>query len=97
MKIAERIALLKAGYTKAEINSMIDEDAQTVSEPVQDAQENKPEEGVMKVLSAMASEIKDLKTAMYKENIANSTVQIGGQPTAEDILASLINPPGKEK
>lgn len=97
MKIAERIALLKAGYTKAEINSMIDEDAQTVSEPVQDAEESKPEEGVMKVLSAMASEIKDLKTAMYKENIANSTVQIGGQPTAEDILASLINPPGKEK
>lgn len=97
MKIAERIALLKAGYTKAEINSMIDEDAQTVSEPVQDVEGPKPEEGVMKVLSAMASEIKDLKTAMYKENIANSTVQIGGQPTAEDILASLINPPGKEK
>lgn len=94
MKISERLALLKAGYTKAEINSMIDEDAKVTELP---AEENAPaqDEGVMKVLNAMASEIKDLKSAMYKENIANSTVQTGGQLKAEDVLASLINPPEK--
>ena len=49
----------------------------------------------MRVMSALASEIKDLKTAVQKENIANTTLQTGAPLKAEDILASLINPPEK--
>ena len=51
----------------------------------------------MKVMAALANEVKDLKTAMYKKNIAESEGNKGGQLTAEDILASLINPPEDKK
>ena len=97
MKISERLALLKAGYSKAEINEMID--AEAVSEPIEETnQEEQPDNsGLMTVLSRLASEVKDMKTAMHKENIANSEIKTGGSVTAEDILASLINPPEKGK
>ena len=39
MKLTERLALLKAGYTKDEINAMIDEDA---SAPAQDPAPEEP-------------------------------------------------------
>lgn len=95
MKLSERLALLKAGYSKEEINMMIDEDAKEVKE----TPEKTPEasDDVMKVMAALANEVKDLKTAMYKENIAKSEGTKGGQIKAEDILASLINPPEEKK
>lgn len=98
MKLSERLTLLKAGYSRDEINAMIDEDAKIAEEAPE--QETVPEDSAMlKVMSALANEVKDLKTAVYKQNIAN-TEQIsdkGVQQRAEDILASLLNPPEKQK
>jgi len=51
----------------------------------------------MKVLATLANEVKDLKTAMYKKNIAETESSSGGQLKAEDILASLLNPPEDKK
>lgn len=91
MKLSERLTLLKAGYSREEINAMIDEDAKIAEAPVP---EDVPEDSAMlKVMSALANEVKDLKTAMYKQNIANTESDKGVQQTAEDILASLLNPP----
>ena len=95
MKLSERLTLLKAGYSRDEINAMIDEDAK-IAEEAPEQKEAVPEDSAMlKVMSALANEVKDLKTAVYKQNIAN-TEQIsdkGVQQRAEDILASLLNPP----
>lgn len=96
MKLSERLTLLKAGYSREEINAMIDEDAKVSEEaPVPEAV---PEDSAMlKVMSALANEVKDLKTAMYKQNIANTESDKGVQQKAEDILASLLNPPEDRK
>jgi hypothetical protein len=51
----------------------------------------------MRVLATLANEVKDLKTAMYKKNIAETESSSGGQLKAEDILASLLNPPEDKK
>lgn len=93
MKLSERLALLKAGYSKDEINSMIEDDAKESKE----APEDNGSGDMMKVMAALANEVKDLKTAIYKENIAKTESKQGGQLKAEDILASLINPPEDTK
>lgn len=97
MKLSERFALLKAGYSKEEINAMIEED--TKDQPgAQDPPADPPaDQGTLQVLAALANEVKELKTAMYKKNIAESEGNKGGQLKAEDILASLINPPEEKK
>ena len=97
MKLSERLALLKAGYSKDEINAMIEDDAKEDKETPKDAPEDNGAGDMMKVMAALANEVKDLKTAMYKKNIAESEGNKGGQLTAEDILASLINPPEDKK
>ena len=97
MKLSERLALLKAGYSKDEINAMIEDDAKESKNAPKDAPEDNVAGDMMKVMAALANEVKDLKTAMYKKNIAESEGNKGGQLTAEDILASLINPPEDKK
>ena len=97
MKLSERLALLKAGYSKDEINAMIEDDAKESKETPKDAPEDNGAGDMMKVMAALANEVKDLKTAMYKKNIADSEGNKGGQLKAEDILASLINPPEDKK
>lgn len=93
MKLSERLALLRAGYSKEEINAMIDEDAKAQPEEPEKTAEPSADQATMKVLATLANEVKDLKTAIYKENIAKTESKQGGQLKAEDILASLINPP----
>ena len=97
MKLSERLALLRAGYSKDEINTMIEDDAKESKNAPKDAPEDNGAGDMMKVMAALANEVKDLKTAMYKKNIAESEGNKGGQLTAEDILASLINPPEDKK
>ena len=97
MKLSERLALLKAGYSKDEINAMIEDDAKESKETPKEAPEDNGNGDMLKVMAALANEVKDLKTAMYKKNIAESEGNKGGQLTAEDILASLINPPEDKK
>lgn len=96
MKISERLALLKAGYSKDEINAMIDDDAAKIEEP---AQEEKPQpvDDYMNVIKALASEVKDLKEAVYSENIRKTEISSASSTkSAEDILAELFSAPQKE-
>lgn len=97
MKLSERLALLRAGYSKEEINTMIDEDAKAQPEEPEKLAEPSADQATMKVLATLANEVKELKTAMYKKNIADSEGNKGGQLKAEDILASLLNPPEEDK
>ena len=85
MKLSERLAL------------MIEDDAKESKEAQKEAPEDNGAGDMMKVMAALASEVKDLKTAIYKENIAKTESKQGGQLKAEDILASLINPPEDKK
>lgn len=91
MKLSERITLLKAGYSKEDINNMIEEDKALEVAPAEDP---KPVENndYMKVLSVLANEVKDLKEAVYSSNISNSNVDGNKVIKAEDILGALINP-----
>ena len=96
MKLAERLALLKAGYSKDEINALIDEDQKAEElEPEVVPAEEKPND-YMKVISALAGEVKDLKEAVYKQNIQQTEIKMPSEKTAEDILAELFSAPKKE-
>ena len=95
MKISERLALLKAGYTKEEINSMIDDD-QAVEEPKDVTPTEEKVGDYMKVISALAGEVKDLKEAVYKNNIQNTEIRMEPEKKAEDILAELFSKPKEE-
>ena len=98
MKISERIALIKAGYSKEEINSMIDEDVKASEEPKEPETVNNDNNDYMKVLSVLANEVKDLKEAVYSSNISNTNIDNSNKVIkAEDILGSLINPKKEEE
>ena len=90
MKIKERLALIKAGYSKEEINSMIDE------ESVEEKEEKAPVEDYMIVIKALANEVKDLKEAVQTENINRTEIKTATSKSTEDILAELFSKPGKE-
>ena len=94
MRINERLALLKAGYSKDEINAMIDDDLKQVE--VKEPEENPVKDDYMKVISALANEVKDLKEAVYTKNISETEVKANVRKSAEDILAELFSAPNKE-
>ena len=94
MRINERLALLKAGYSKDEINAMIDDDLKQVD--VKEPEENPVKDDYMKVISALANEVKDLKEAVYTKNISETEVKATVSKSAEDILAELFSAPNKE-
>lgn len=102
MTIAETIQLLKAGYTKSEIQEMkTAAETQSVLEDSAPApeipQEEKESSGID--YSAELSEIKtmmrNINSMLQKQNIRNSELPGNSADTAQDILASIIN--GKEK
>lgn len=96
MKISERIALLKAGYSRDEISAMIEEDKTVEEVPAE--QPTEPVEDYTTVIKALTDEVKSLKSAMQTKNINETEVNT---PTATDqaldVLASLINPKKEEK
>ena len=94
MRINERLALLKAGYSKDEINAMIDDDLKQVE--VKEPEDNPVKDDYMKVISALANEVKDLKEAVYTKNISETEVKANVSKSAEDILAELFSAPNKE-
>lgn len=95
MKLSERIALLKAGYNKDEIAAMIEEDKAVDPVPAQE-EASAPVNDYMKVISALASEVKDLKEAVYTSNVAKTEIQTQPEKKAEDILAELFSAPKGE-
>ena len=95
MKISERLALIKAGYSKEEISSMLDED-KAKPEELEEQPKAEPVEDYMNVIKALASEVKDLKEAVYSENIRKTEISSASTKSAEDILAELFSAPQKE-
>ena len=98
MKISERLALLKAGYTKEDIAEMIGEE----SKPAEPADQQPTEESgaasdrYMEALVALAGEVKSMKEAIQSSNISNTTItEKSPLDQASEILASLINKPAE--
>lgn len=93
LKITERLALLKAGYSREDIASMLEEEKQ--------AQEVKPEEATEdtratyeEVLVSLANEVKSLKETMQATNRNNvdTIASVNKVDEAKKILEGLINP-----
>lgn len=89
MKISERIALIKAGYSKDEITEMVKE------EKMETPAEDKPEvpEEYRDVLITLANEVKTLKEAVQRKNVQQAEAKA---PSTQDdvikILGSLVDP-----
>ena len=101
MNIKERLTLLKAGYSKEEINAMID-DEKSSDQPAEQPAEDKTAANVadfMSVVSALAEEVKGMKKAMQNDNLKKTEIE--GQKTMQDqvndILQSIINPVEEKK
>lgn len=101
MNIKERLTLLKAGYSKEEINAMID-DEQSSDQPVEQPTEDKPAADVtdfMSVVSALAEEVKGLKKAMQNDNLKKTEIEgeESMQAQVDKIMQSIINPVEEKK
>lgn len=95
MKLDDIVALAKAGYTAEQISQLAtagsapakqEEAPQT---PAETAPEPKPDP-----MEAMLTQLSQLTAAIQANGILGSTQP--KQPTADDILASIIAPPRKE-
>lgn len=95
MKLEDIVALAKAGYTAEQISQLAAAGsapaeqkvaAQTPAEPATPA---KPDP-----MEAMLAQLSQLTAAVQANGILGSTQP--KQPTADDILASIIAPPKKE-
>lgn len=113
LSISEYIGLIRAGYTAEQIEAEygtatqpeqpqepeIREPEEQVKQPEQPADKpaDKPAEASNPSLDALLAEIKLLRGDIQKSNILTSSADIPKAPTAEQILATLIAPPDKEK
>lgn len=102
MKISEVISLLKAGYTKKEIDELRNTEISSSAEQTGSASASQPEEAQPSPpVTAAASTgpdnteilkaIQDLTKTIQTQNIRNSQLEIPKQDSAVDILGSLIN------
>lgn len=95
MKISERITLLKAGYSREEINQMVNEE-----KAEETAESEKPEvpQDYKDILVNLASEVKTLKEAVQRKNVQQAEAKA---PDPQDdvikILGSLVDPSLKNK
>lgn len=91
MKISERLALLKAGYTKDDINAMLEDDKKALEQEVE-----KPElpDDYATVLVGLANEVKNLKETVQASNRDNVDFIASNNKVDEamSILEGLINP-----
>lgn len=111
MKKSEILELVRAGYTKSEIDAMEDQtpdvkqEENIEAEPVTDTQEesaaNQPaqttaDDGVKDQMALLLKAVEQMSNRIISNNI-NSTVT-EGEPErgVSDILAAVINPPRKE-
>lgn len=104
MKISEVVSLLKAGYTKKEIDEL--RAAENVTTPaIEDASAPEPAapavpDGVPAAPGPDNSEvlqaIKDLTKTLQMQNIRNDVLTPSRPETAVDILGSIINKYEKE-
>lgn len=110
MKITEVIQLLKAGYTKSEIQDLMREPAPAEPEgpaepidPVPESPDPAPAPAAPSQTDQEITELRKLVDNLTKlvqqQNIRNSSMPAPKAPeqTAEDILATIINPIKEEK
>ena len=110
MKVTEVIQLLKAGYTKSEIQDLMKEPAPAEPagpaesiDPAPEAPDTAPAPQEPSQTDQEISELRrlvdNLTKLVQQQNIRNSSMPAPKTPeqTAEDILASIINPIKEEK
>ena len=110
MKVTEVIQLLKAGYTKSEIQDLMKEPAPAEpagpaepADPAPEAPDPAPAPAAPSQTDQEISELRrlvdNLTKLVQQQNIRNSSMPAPKTPekTAEDILASIINPIKEEK
>ena len=100
--------LLDAGYTKEEINQLLNpanEDDANAGKPVDDKASddvavNNQVVGYDKLAEAidgLNAKINELDTSIKKGNISGNLINAPKEPTAEDVLASILTPEPKKK
>ena len=102
MELNTILKLLDAGYTKADIEAMTAPAAEVTQAPVEEpvkpaevpAEEPAPEMTSADILNNLLAEVKGLKAQIQAHNIRSDSMKGYATPaeTAEDILASVINP-----
>ena len=106
MKATEILALINAGYTKAEIDAMElpetgapdpDPSPAPEAEPEKEAPQPEPvkQDPVNPEIQALTKQINDLVSAIQKSNLLNTQMPNNPPETAEDILANIIAPTHK--
>ena len=108
MTYTEILELIRAGYTKSEIDAMMtndnpeptpepekkkpepDEQKGNPTEP-DPQKDNPPESEAVKLAKALGLKLDSMLTAIQSANIANAE-QSGNTMTADDVIASIINP-----
>lgn len=108
LKLTERLQLLKAGYSKKEIEALAEAEAKEVVEDVTSTEDsvieenNKEGTGIdkyMEVITNLTNEVKELKNNIYQNNINNTELKgtESLENEADKILASIINPLNNNK
>lgn len=104
MDVKTILKLIDAGYSKAEIDAMSNPAmSEEASAPVEAPAEEKPAEEKPAeapaitgddILQNLLAEVKGLKAQIQSNNIKNDSMNVNQSPdlTAEQILASVINP-----
>ena len=101
MELNTILKLLYAGYTNADIEAMTAPAAEVTPAPVEEpvkpaepAEEPTPEMTSADILNNLLAEVKGLKAQIQANNIRSDSMKGSAKPveTAEDILASIINP-----
>lgn len=95
--------LIDAGYSKEEINELLNPEVEAEASEEAPAEDDKPQVdlSIFKSLSEelvnLKNNIKELDTSIKKGNILNSSLNLPKEQTAEDILASILTPEPKNK
>lgn len=111
MKKSEILELVRAGYTKFEIDAMEDQtpdvkqEENIEAEPVPDTQEesaaNQPaqpaaDDGVKDQMAMLLKAVEQMSNRIISNNINQTVTEGEPERGVSDILAAVINPPRKE-
>lgn len=96
MKISEVVSLLKAGYSKKEIEELRAAENIVVTPAIEEMPLDQPEAPAPQTVavqdnSEVLQAIKDLTKVIQAQNVRNDSFQPPKQDSAVDILGSLIN------
>ena len=90
MTYTEILELIRAGFTKEEINAMM-KDPEPERIPEKDPENKEPTE-TEKLLSALGMQITTLTNAIHAANVAGAEGKTPAEETPETIIARIINP-----